>query len=64
MASAVVARTRSNTLEYLVRSPGADKWAENADVAARYQNLREATREAMRLPSGMRAFALPIDSLL
>jgi len=60
MASdAVIARTRMDTLEYLVRGPGADKWAENADVAARYASLREATREAMRLPSSMRAFALP-----
>lgn len=59
MTSAVVARNRSNTLEYLVRNAGADKWAENADAAARFQNLREATREAMRLPSAVRAFAMP-----
>jgi hypothetical protein len=56
MAYAVVARTRANTLEYLV---GARRWARDAEAAVRYQTIREATREAMRLPSVMRAFALP-----
>ena len=60
MASlAVVARTRLNSLEYLVRDGAAAEWAVNADLAARFQNLREATRAAMRLPSNLRAFALP-----
>lgn len=56
---AVVARTRLNNLEYLVRDAGPVEWAGNADVAARFQNLREATRAAMRLPGGLRAFAMP-----
>ena len=30
--------------------------------AARFQNLREATRAAMRLPSTLRAYALPAES--
>ena len=60
MASlAVVARTRLNNLEYLVREAGSDEWAVNAEVAARFQNLREATRAAMRLPANLRAFAMP-----
>lgn len=60
MASlAVVARNRLNGLEYLVRDAGPVEWAVSADRAARFQNLREATRAAMRLPSNVRAFAMP-----
>lgn len=56
---AVVARTSSKGLEYLVSNFGPSEWAESAARAARYQTLREATREALRLPSALRAFALP-----
>lgn len=60
MASlAVVARNRLNSLEYLVRDAGPVEWAASAELAARFQNLREATRAAMRLPSNVRAFAMP-----
>jgi hypothetical protein len=60
MASlAVVARNRLNSLEYLVRDAGPAEWVVSADRAARFQNLREATRAAMRLPSSARAFAMP-----
>jgi hypothetical protein len=59
---AVVARTRMNSLEYLVRDAGPAEWVVNAEVAARFQNLREATRAAMRLPSNLRAFAMPASS--
>lgn len=60
MASlAVVARNSSDRLEYLVRKAGPAEWAANAEVAARFESLREATRAAMRLPANMRAFALP-----
>jgi hypothetical protein len=63
MASlAVVARTRSDNLEYLVRAAGPAEWAVSADVAARFENLREATRAALRLPSNLRAFAMPASS--
>ena len=63
MASlAVVARTRSDSLEYLVRDVGPAEWAVSADLAARFQNLREATRAAMRLPANLRAFAMPAGS--
>jgi hypothetical protein len=57
--SAVVARTGSKGVEYLVSNLGRSEWAESAAGAARYQNLREATREALRLPSTFRAYALP-----
>ncbi len=59
MATAVVARTRLDSLEYLVRT-GPLEWAPSAANAARYGNVREATREAMRLPGKWRAFALPV----
>ena len=63
MASvAVVARTRLEGLEYLVETTGAAEWAVNEQVAAKFETLREATRAAMRLPSGLRAFAMPAAS--
>ena len=58
---AVVARTSPKGLEYLVTDLGRSQWVESAALAARYVTLREATREAMRLPSAMKAFALPAD---
>lgn len=62
MASvAVVARTRLNGLEYLVQTKGAAEWAVNAEGAAKFETLREATRAAMRLPGTLRAFAMPAD---
>jgi len=60
--AAVVARTRLNGLEYLVRTTGTTEWAVNAQLAARFETVREATRAAMRLPSSLRAFALPTVS--
>ena len=63
MASvAFVARTRLNGLEYLVETKGAAEWAVNEQVAARFETLRDATRAAMRLPSSLRAFAMPAAS--
>jgi hypothetical protein len=62
MAFAIVARTGPMGTQYLVSNLGRCEWAENAARAVRYQTLREATREAMRLPSALRAFALPADS--
>jgi hypothetical protein len=60
--AAVVARTSLNGMEYLVRETGRTEWAVSAQGAARFQNLREATRAALRLPSGFRAYALPAES--
>jgi len=59
--SAVVARTSPKGMEYLVSNLDRSEWAESAQSAQRYQTLRDATREAMRLPSTMRAFALPAE---
>ena len=60
--AAVVARTSPQGMEYLVRETGRTEWAPVAQAAARFQNLREATRAALRLPSGFRAYALPAES--
>jgi hypothetical protein len=60
--AAVVARTSQNGMEYLVRDAGRPEWGRAAKAAARFQNFREATRAAMRLPSGLRAYALPAES--
>jgi len=59
--AAVVARTSLNGMEYLVQETGRTEWALNANGAARFQNLREATRAALRLPSALRAFAMPVQ---
>ena len=62
MASvAVVARTRLDRLEYLTETKGTAEWAVNEQVAAKFETLREATRAAMRLPSTLRAFAMPAE---
>ena len=60
--AAVVARTSPQGMEYLVHETGRAEWASVAQQAARFQNLREATRAALRLPSGLRAFALPAEA--
>jgi hypothetical protein len=60
--AAVVARTSQNGIQYLVRETGRAEWALSSIGAARFQSFREATRAAMRLPSSLRAFALPAES--
>jgi hypothetical protein len=60
MASAVVvARNNSDGLEYLAEG-AREAWTEASEMALRFQNIREATRAAMRLPAKSRAFALPV----
>ena len=61
--AAVVARTSLNGLEYLERETGRAQWVVSAQCAVRFQNIREATRAALRLPGSMRAFAFPVESL-
>lgn len=58
-SSAIVARTSLAGLEYLVRRPKGFDWASTERDADHFQNIREATRAAMRVPSRFRAFALP-----
>lgn len=59
--AAVVARTSQNGMEYLVRDTGRTEWAAVAQQAVRFETLRDATRAALRLPSALRAYALPAE---
>lgn len=58
--SVVVARANADGLEYLAHGASAE-WTKAAAGARQFANLREATRAAMRLPSRLRAFALPLN---
>ena len=61
--AAVVARTSPQGMEYLVQTAkGRDEWAVSSQAAAKFMNLREATRAALRLPSGLKAYALPAEA--
>jgi hypothetical protein len=59
VSSVVVARTKSDGLEYLSEAAPV-AWTDASDLAQQFQTLRDATRAAMRLPSRFRAFALPV----
>ena len=58
-SSIVVARTKTDGLEYLAEGASV-VWTATSDLAQQFSNVREATRAAMRLPSRFRAFALPV----
>jgi len=58
--TAIVARKRYNGLEYLAHSAGVLSWAVTERDADRFATVHEATMVAMRLPSKLRAFALPV----
>ena len=61
--AAVVARTSPQGMQYLVQTAkGRDEWIVSSQAAAQFQNLREATRAALRLPSNLKAFALPAEA--
>jgi hypothetical protein len=60
VSSAVVARVRLETIEYFaVAETGEQHWVWDSAQAATFDSMRDATRHALRLPSAMRAFALP-----
>ena len=61
-SSAIVARTNAKGLEYLVHIQEEFAWAPAERDASLFENLRDATRAAMRLPARFRAFALPSSS--
>lgn len=58
-SSVVVARTKTDGLEYLAADARV-AWTDASDLAQQFQSVRDATRVAMRLPSRLRAFALPM----
>jgi hypothetical protein len=57
--AAVVARTTDHGLVFLANPAGRLSWARAERDAATFQNTREATRAASRLPARLRAFSLP-----
>ncbi|WP_293905505.1 hypothetical protein [Phenylobacterium sp.] len=59
--SVVVARTKPDGLEYLTNDTRVG-WTDAEQLAAQFATVREATRAAMRLPSRLRAFALPVSA--
>lgn len=46
--------------QYLQLREGAPCWTGDPAAATRFASLREATREALRLPAGVRAFGVPL----
>lgn len=58
--SVVVARTNLDGIEYLAHGARAE-WTSVSTGAQQFPSVREATRAAMRLPSRLKAFALPIQ---
>jgi len=65
--SALVARTNldADAEHYLLVTPaGRTVWVEDPQTATSFTSMREATRMAMRLPSGLRAFGLPLETEL
>jgi hypothetical protein len=51
--------------QYLQQSQeGATTWTSDPTAATPFASMREATRAALRLPSGLRAFGLPLHSEL
>ncbi len=58
----VVARKKLSGLEYLVQANAQVGWTDATQAAAQFRTVRDATRAAMRLPSSLRAFALPVHA--
>lgn len=50
--------------QYLQLLDGAPRWTQDPNAATRFASLREATREALRLPAGVRAFGVPLGERL
>ena len=65
---AVVARPPmrpSDADRYLMLTPqGAAVWTTDPHAATAFQSMKEAMRAALRLPSAIRAFGLPLRSEL
>jgi hypothetical protein len=51
--------------QYLMLSPqGAPSWTTDPHAATAFESMKEAMRAALRLPSSVRAFGLPLRSEL
>lgn len=54
----------SDPEQFLQLQDGAPRWTQDPDAATRFASLREATREALRLPANVRAFGVPAGDRL
>ena len=64
MTVAVVARKNPRGLQYLTELAPVAKWSRARQLAARFPDVRSATRAAMTLAAPDRAFALPTGGVL
>jgi hypothetical protein len=59
---AVVAKTAKADAQYLRLEPnGVPAWVSDPAMATAFDSMREAARMALRLPSGERAFGMPLE---
>ncbi len=59
---AVVAKSAKAEAQYLRLEPGdASVWVRDPAMATPFGSMREAARMALRLPSGERAFGMPLE---
>jgi hypothetical protein len=59
---AVVSKTNKTLAQYLRLEPnGAPVWVLDPTMATPFGSMREAARMALRLPSGERAFGMPLE---
>lgn len=60
---AVVSKTADPEAEYLrLDSDGAIAWVSDPTAATAFGSMKEAARMALRLPSGFRAFGMPLQT--
>jgi hypothetical protein len=59
MTIAVVARESARGLQYLIEGAPSIRWSGVEALAARFPDVRSATRAALTLAASSRAFALP-----
>ena len=63
---ALVARAPLNARDseqYLLLTSNGCCWVADAGVATRFDSMKMAMREALRLPGGLRAFGLPAPTV-
>jgi hypothetical protein len=59
---AVVSKTVGEQAEYLRLDPqGAAAWVRDPAFATAFASMKDAARAALRLPSTLRAFGLPLE---
>ena len=60
--AAVVSKAAADGAEYLrLDAEGAPVWVRDPSFATAFPSMRDAARAALRLPSALRAFGLPLE---